>query len=107
DGSTMSQTTISIGVAENGSTHTSLRSGFRIMSDSLIVFQPAIDELSNIKPSSSTSSSITDETIVRCCHLPLGSVKRRSIHSISSSLIRFTISDALAIEFQPFVLGPV
>jgi hypothetical protein len=33
--------------------------------------------------------------------LPLGSVKRRSTHSISSSLIRFTISDALAMVFLP------
>src|SRR5690606_27347925 len=97
----MSQTTIIIGVALNGSIHTSVRSGFRIMSDSLIVFQPAIDDPSNIRPSSSMSSSITPEAIVRCCHLPLGSVKRRSIHSISSSLIRFTISDALAISRLP------
>src|SRR5688500_3168348 len=71
------------------------------MSDSLIVFQPPIDEPSNIRPSSSASSSRTDETIDRCCHLPLGSVKRRSTHSISSSLIRFTISDALAILVLP------
>src|SRR6187551_3256494 len=97
----MSHTTIIIGVALNGSIHTSLRSGLRIMSDSLIVFQPAIDEPSNIRPSSSASSSMTFETIVRCCHLPLGSVKRRSTHSISSSLIRFTISDALAMIFLP------
>ena len=40
-------------------------------------------------------------TIDRCCHLPLGSVKRRSTHSISSSLIRFTMSFALAIARIP------
>src|SRR6187402_2136283 len=103
----MSHTTIIIGVALNGSIHTSDRSGLRIMSDSLIVFQPAIDEPSNIRPSSSASSSITDETIVRCCHLPLGSVKRRSTHSISSSLIRFTMSDAVAMVFLPGLAPPV
>src|SRR5436309_11417893 len=58
------------------------------MSDSLIAFQPAIDEPSNMKPSVSMSSSITPEAMVKCCHLPLGSVKRRSTQSISSSLIR-------------------
>src|SRR5437763_956993 len=58
------------------------------MSDSLIAFQPAIDEPSNMKPSVSMSSSMTPEAMVRCCHLPLGSVKRRSTQSISSSLIR-------------------
>src|SRR5687768_5137552 len=58
------------------------------MSDSLIAFHPAIELPSNMKPSVSMSSSITPEAMVRCCHLPLGSVKRRSTHSISSSVIR-------------------
>ena len=70
------------------------RSGFRIMSDSLIAFQPAIEVPSNIRPSVSSSSPITPAHIVRCCHLPLGSVKRRSTHSISSSLIAFRILPA-------------
>src|SRR5947209_9294638 len=74
------------------------------MSDSLIAFQPAMDEPSNMKPSVSMSSSITAEAMVKCCHLPLGSVKRRSTQSISSSLIRdrmvpglFDMADALAL----------
>src|SRR3954469_15715562 len=58
------------------------------MSDSLIAFQPAIEDPSNIRPSVRLSSSITPEAMVRCCHLPLGSVKRRSTQSISSSLMR-------------------
>src|SRR5206468_3121157 len=58
------------------------------MSDSLIAFHPAIEEPSNIRPSVRLSSSMTPEAMVRCCHLPLGSVKRRSTHSISSSLMR-------------------
>jgi hypothetical protein len=51
----------------------------------------SIDEPSNIRPFSSSSSPRTEATMVRCCHLPLGSVKRRSTHSISSSLIRARI----------------
>jgi hypothetical protein len=53
----------------------------------------AIDDVelpSNISPSLSSSSPITPEHIERCCHLPLGSVKRRSTHSISPSLIAFS-----------------
>src|SRR5690606_29047316 len=99
----MSQTTIIIGVALNGSIQTSSRSGFRIMSDSLIVFQPAIEEPSNISPSSSVSSSRCEATIVRCCHLPLGSATRWSTHSIYSSLTRFPLSYALAMPSSLFV----
>src|SRR5688500_14306011 len=64
------------------------------MSLSLIAFQPAIEEPSNMKPSLSWSSSTAPEHIDRCCHLPLGSVNRRSTHSISSSLIRLKILPA-------------
>ena len=39
----MSQNRIPIGVALNGSTYQASRSGFRIMSLSLIAFQPAIE----------------------------------------------------------------
>src|SRR5688500_13076619 len=72
------------------------------MSLSLIAFQPAIELPSNMKPSVSISSSITDATIVRCCHFPLGSVKRRSTYSISFSSIFFrTLDAALAIGSDP------
>src|ERR1700759_1163413 len=101
----MSHTRISIGVAEKGSIHTASRSGFRIMSDSLIAFQPSIEEPSNMKPSVSLSSPQTTEHMVRCCHLPLGSVKRRSTHSISLSLIILRTSEALlAMVGCPFPL---
>src|SRR3546814_6455380 len=62
------------------------------MSDSLMAFQPSMDEPSNMKPSASSSSPTTLATMVRCCHLPLGSVKRRSTHSISFSSIIFRTS---------------
>src|ERR1051325_9744987 len=55
-----------------------LGSGIRFMSDSLIAFQPAIEEPSNICPSAKVSSSINETSKVTCCHLPRGSVKRKS-----------------------------
>src|SRR4051812_21109672 len=64
------------------------------MSLSLIAFQPAMELPSNISPSVRLSSSITTEAMVRCCHLPLGSVKRRSTQSISSSFNRERILPA-------------
>ena len=63
-------------------------SSCRIMSDSLIAFQPAIDEPSNIKPSSKTSSLMVSICCVTCCNLPRGSVKRRSTYFASNFLIR-------------------
>src|SRR5438270_4964380 len=65
------------------------------MSDSLIAFQPAIELPSNMKPSVNMSSLMMPDAMVRCCHLPLGSVKRRSTQSISSSLIRDRIVPGL------------
>ena len=53
-------------------------SGIRIMSDSLMPFQPAIDEPSNILPSTKKSSSTMRVGMVTCCSFPRVSVKRRS-----------------------------
>ena len=47
----MSQIMISVGLAANGSSTAVEGSGIRIMSDSLIAFQPAIEEPSNMMPS--------------------------------------------------------
>src|ERR1043166_2587847 len=58
------------------------------MSDSLIAFQPAIDEPSNGTPSLRNSSLIVRTWWARCCHLPRGSVKRKSTYLASCSLIR-------------------
>src|SRR5882724_8110439 len=66
--------------AKNGSIVAVTGSGIRHMSDSLIAFQPAIDEPSNIKPSAKASSSIMPTSKVTCCHLPRGSVNRRSTY---------------------------
>src|ERR1700686_3718156 len=73
------------------------------MSDCLMAFQPAIDEPSNIKPSAKTSSSIRPTSNVTCCHLPRGSVKRRSTYFTSLSLIDFRTSLAVFMN-TPFGL---
>ena len=57
------------------------------MSDSLIAFQPAIDEPSNGTPSLRKSSLIVRTWWARCCHLPRGSVKRKSTYLTSCSWI--------------------
>jgi hypothetical protein len=76
------------------------------MSDSLIAFQPAIDEPSNIKPSANVSSSIKPTSKVTCCHLPRGSVKRRSTYFTSLSLIDFRTSLAVFMN-SPYLLRSV
>src|SRR5215212_8627585 len=76
-------------------------SGIRVMSDSLIAFQPAIDEPSNITPSAKVSSSMIDTSKVTCCHLPRGSVKRKSTYLTSLSLIALSTSFAFCILVGP------
>src|ERR1043165_2540516 len=75
-------------------------SGIRFMSDSLIAFQPAIDEPSNIWPSANVSSSIIETSNVTCCHLPRGSVKRKSTYFTSLSLIIFITFLAVVIALK-------
>ena len=77
-------------------------SGIRHMSDSLIAFQPAIEEPSNIWPSANVSSSIMVTSKVTCCHLPRGSVKRKSTYFTSLSLIIFMTFLAVVMEYVPF-----
>ncbi len=86
----------SVVCAKKGSITADDGSGISVMSDSLIAFQPAMDEPSNIKPWVNASSSISDRSKVTCCHLPLGSVKRRSTNLTSLSLIIFRTDFASA-----------
>ncbi len=65
------------------------------MSDSLIAFQPAIDEPSNMMPSAKASSSMALASMVTCCIFPRGSVKRRSTYFTSLSLMVFNTSEAV------------
>src|SRR5688572_19695650 len=76
-------------------------SGMRVMSDSLIAFQPAMEEPSNMTPSVNTSSSTIDTSKVTCCHLPRGSVKRKSTYLTSLSLIAFSTSLPVCILLGP------
>src|ERR1700742_3219562 len=91
----MSQTIDMVEAAKNGYIQADVGSGIRHMSDSLIAFQPAIEEPSNIRPSENESSSIIPASKVTCCHLPRGSVKRRSTYLTSLSLIDLRTSLAV------------
>src|SRR6185437_12568327 len=57
DGSSTSHDRITVGIAANGSRIALPASGISTMSESLIPFHPAIDEPSNILPSSKNASS--------------------------------------------------
>src|SRR5438132_11895014 len=83
-------------------------SGINVMSDSWIAFQPAIEEPSNMMPSANVSSSTVEISTVTCCHLPRGSVKRKSTYFTSLSLIILRTSLAVVMGIvPPFVtLGP-
>src|SRR6266852_5099303 len=80
-------------------------SGMSCMSDSWISFQPAIEEPSTMMPSLNVSSSIVETSVVTCCHLPRGSVKRKSTYFTSLSLIIFKASLAVVIERIPLSCG--
>src|SRR5215469_3029566 len=75
------------------------------MSDSWMAFQPAIEEPSNMMPSAKVSSSTVLMSTVTCCHLPRGSVKRKSTYFTSLSLINFRTSLAVVIvRLPPFLV---
>src|SRR5437763_8477598 len=87
DGSSTSQVRITVGSAANGSSTALLASGINTMSESLMPFQPVIDEPSNILPSSKNVSSTARAGNVTWCCLPSMSAKRRSTNSTLLSLI--------------------
>src|SRR5450755_864789 len=102
----MSQLMTIVEAAKKGSMQADVGSGMSVMSDSLIALQPAIDEPSNIRPSAKASSSINVWSNVTCCHLPRGSVKRKSTYLTSLSLIDFRTSLAVFMN-TPFGLQVV
>src|ERR1700736_1010015 len=102
-GSRMSQTIDIVGAAKNGSTAAVAGSGIRVMSDSWIGLQPAIEEPSNPKPSAKTSSLKIVTSKVTCCHLPRGSVKRRSTYFASWSLSDLSTSLAVFMSYPLFL----
>ena len=102
----MSQLITIVEAAKKGSMQALVGSGIRIMSDSLIAFQPEIDEPSNIVPSENISSSTRLWSKVTCCHFPRGSVKRKSTYLTSLSLIAFKTSLAVFMG-KPLCFGLV
>ena len=104
----MSQMIISDGLAANGSITAVSASGIRIMSLSLIAFQPAIEEPSNMKPSRNTSASTVETCCAVCCHLPRGSVNRRSTYSTPFSWIIASTFSTPPVEITAFfaILSP-
>src|SRR5215217_3146173 len=99
----MSHTIDMVAAEKNGSMQAVAGSGISTMSDSLMAFQPAIEEPSNIVPSAKMSSSIMDTSKVTCCHLPRGSVKRKSTYLTSLSLIALSTSLAVCIRVGPLL----
>src|SRR4028119_1199138 len=99
----MSQTTDRVEDEKNGAICAVVGSGMRVMSDSLIAFQPAMDEPSNMMPSAKTSSSTMETSKVTCCHLPRGSVKRKSTYLMSLSLIALSTSLAVFMVSGPLL----
>ena len=94
NGSTTSQRMFNVASSKKGSITALSVSGIKIMSDSSMLFQPAIDEPSNIFPSLSISLSTTLAGTVTCCSFPMVSQKRRSTNLTSCSLISLsTLSD--------------
>src|SRR6202167_2198059 len=103
-GSSTSHTSTNVVSAKNGSMQAEAGSGMRHMSDSWIAFHPAIDEPSNIWPSAKVSSSIMEMSNVTCCHLPRGSVNRKSAYLTSLSLIIFMTVFGVVMVCIPFVV---
>src|SRR5690554_920737 len=95
EGSMMSHTRIRVGSSVKGSSTAVLSSGMRIMSEASMPFHPAMEEPSNILPSSKKSSLTSRAGMLTCCCLPLVSVKRRSTHFTSNSLISWIAFDML------------
>ena len=94
-GSIISQKITKVLWEVNGSTKDLVKSGFKIMSESLIAFHPAIDEPSKKVPSFKNSASTVLTSWVKCWSFPLGSVNLKSTNSISLSLIVFKIFSAV------------
>ena len=99
-GSTMSHRRMTVGSSVKGSKIAVLSSGIRIMSDSLMPFQPEIEEPSNILPPSKKSSSTALAGIETCCSLPLVSVNRRSTHRASWVLIKSSVRSDMLCSFR-------
>src|SRR5689334_225362 len=82
----MKKLRLSVLATRNGSTNAVLGSGNSAMSDSLIAWNPRIEEPSKARPLSKTSCPKDDTGTVKCCSIPGRSTKRTSTNSTPSSL---------------------
>src|SRR3954447_21273525 len=74
------------------------------MSDSLIAWNPRIDDPSKPRPSENVSSPKVDAGMVKCCMTPGRSQKRTSTNSTSLSRMYAATSSGL-VNIDPPVLG--
>ena len=81
----MKKLTFSVLCVRNGSRNALLASGSSSMSDSLIAWNPRIEEPSKPSPSEKVSSPNVDAGMVKCCMTPGRSQKRTSTYSTSLS----------------------
>ena len=102
-GSTISQTSDSVGTSVNGSRIAVDASGMRIMSLSSIPCQPRIDEPSKPRPSSNADSSRAPTGSVTCCHVPSRSQNLRSTIETRVSAAHSSASRASGSVSPPFV----
>ena len=79
-------------------------SGMRIMSDSWMPLHPAIDEPSNILPSSKKASLTTCAGTLTCCSFPRVSVRRRSTNftPFSSIIFKTSAGDMILLHYYWF-----
>ena len=86
-GSWMKKFSTRVLAVRNGSTYAVVGSGNSAMSDSLIAWNPRIEEPSKARPLSKTTSSKDDTGTVKCCWMPGRSQNRTSTISTPSSLM--------------------
>src|SRR6185437_3265944 len=101
EGSSTSQVITICLCAANGSIKALSGSGISTMSDSAMPFHPAIEEPSNILPSSKVASSIVCAGKLTWCCTPRMSAKRRSTKATFSSFRVFRILSAAAMAEEP------
>src|SRR5271166_2744738 len=101
----MLQMSVSVVSLQKGSIKAVSATGTTSMSDSLMATQPRILEPSKPRPSSKVCSSRASAGMVKCCHKPGKSMKRRSTARISFSRIRARISRGVMTRPSPVGQG--
>jgi hypothetical protein len=92
----MKKFTTSVLAVRNGSMYAVEASGNSAMSDSLMAWNPRIEDPSKFRPSSKTDWSKDDTGTVKCCMMPGRSQNRTSTISTPSSFTNFSSSSLFA-----------